>query len=494
MSYLELLSLSREPFSTSPDPDTVYEAASHSLCLNRLEIAIRLHRGLNVVLGPVGTGKSTLCRRLYKRLSGSASVRAFCLLDAGGSSAQAFLLSLAELFQCEWDGNNLQEGIGRLQSAVYELALVNRRTPVLLIDEGQKLTPQALELLRVLLNFETNTEKLLQIVIFAQPEFLSALETMPNLRDRINECLTLEPLSDAEGVSMLRLRLRLAGGERALRLFTPGALKLICRAGEGRPRQLIRLAHLSLLAMIMANRREVDARLVRTEVLREPALAGWVKGLLWGTGLTALGLAVYAALTLGWLTWPGTDRPVEAPKGAATVARVTDEAENASWVSLSPTSPSKTDAAPVMLGTVELGEHLPLAVVAERFYSSDKAVSALRAANPDYELLRATAVTLPELTFEVPARLYRNHQLSYGDFATPGDAYAAWKAWQSLNPRLVMRRDPDGTAHYHVVARASFSVPERAWMWLSHKKPPASIRPQLLAPYRADEKAYCEFR
>ena len=66
-SYLELLNLTREPFSNSPDPDAYYRTPTHEDCLNRLEIAIRLRRGLNVVLGEVGTGKSTLCRCLLRR-------------------------------------------------------------------------------------------------------------------------------------------------------------------------------------------------------------------------------------------------------------------------------------------------------------------------------------------------------------------------------------------------------------------------------------------
>ena len=92
-----------------------------------------------------------------------------------------------------------------------KLALEEKRQLVLLIDEGQKLTPEALEILRVLLNFETNTEKLLQIVIFAQPEFRAVMDAIPNFRDRVNECLTLSPLSEKESLALLRHRLNLSG-------------------------------------------------------------------------------------------------------------------------------------------------------------------------------------------------------------------------------------------------------------------------------------------
>ena len=90
-SYLELLNLTREPFSNSPDPDAYYRTPTHEDCLNRLEIAIRLRRGLNVVLGEVGTGKSTLCRCLLRSLNEQSGIDVFLLLDAGFEDADEFV-------------------------------------------------------------------------------------------------------------------------------------------------------------------------------------------------------------------------------------------------------------------------------------------------------------------------------------------------------------------------------------------------------------------
>ncbi len=97
MSYLELLNLTREPFSNSPDPDAYYRTPTHEACLHRLEIAIRLRRGLNVVLGEVGTGKSTLCRCLLRALGGEERMDVFLLLDPGFEDADAFVRHLCEL-------------------------------------------------------------------------------------------------------------------------------------------------------------------------------------------------------------------------------------------------------------------------------------------------------------------------------------------------------------------------------------------------------------
>ena len=100
-SYLELLNLTREPFSNSPDPDAYCRTPTHEDCLNRLEIAIRLRRGLNVVLGEVGTGKSTLCRCLLRTLNEREGIDVFLLLDAGFDDADEFVRHLCELFTGE---------------------------------------------------------------------------------------------------------------------------------------------------------------------------------------------------------------------------------------------------------------------------------------------------------------------------------------------------------------------------------------------------------
>ena len=184
MSYLELLNLTREPFSNSPDPDAYYRTPTHEACLHRLEIAIRLRRGLNVVLGEVGTGKSTLCRCLLRALGGEERMDVFLLLDPGFEDADAFVRHLCELLtgQRPPEETARRDCVSLIQNRVFDRALNEGRNLVLFIDEGQKLAPAALEVLRELLNFETNTEKLLQIVIFGQPELAPIIEGMPNFK------------------------------------------------------------------------------------------------------------------------------------------------------------------------------------------------------------------------------------------------------------------------------------------------------------------------
>lgn len=307
MNYLELLHLQREPFSNSPDPDAYYSAPLHALYLSRLEIAVHLKRGVNIVLGRVGTGKSTLCRCLLRNLATRPEIETFLLLDAGNANSLTFIAQLYELLSGQPAPDDMTErtGMGLLQTVIYAKALQEEHTLVLLIDEGQKLSAEALEVLRELLNFETNTEKLLQIIIFGQPELEERIAALPNFKDRINEYLHLMPLPEKESIALVRHRLHLAGGQQAERLFSKGALAALHKASKGHPRQLMRLGHQMLLSLIMGNKTQVTAAMVQAQVARDagsPPPPRWrfVVFLLLAAGL-ALG-AWYAlpALTQAW--------------------------------------------------------------------------------------------------------------------------------------------------------------------------------------------------
>lgn len=380
MNYLELLGLSREPFSTSPDPLSYYRAPGHELCLHRLEIAVRLRRGLNVVLGEVGTGKSTLCRCLLRAFAEQPEVTAHLILDPGFASAEAFALHLCDLLAgpdggagvpggrianagtAETDdeqfgpmadnitvssapaqgatqgptpgltdtpraaaGSELRrEAVERIQTALLRLTQGQPGLPdpqgqqeggrivVLCIDESQKLLPECLEVLRELLNFETNTEKLLQIILFGQRELEGTIAALPNFRDRINEYLPLRPLSRRETLRMVRHRLRLAGGPAGERLFTLPALLAVHHATGGYPRKIMRLCHQLVMNLLINNRRRVTWREVLAFARRDAGLGGRLDtgpaafadratgpGLLRMAGYAALTVVVLAGLLAG---------------------------------------------------------------------------------------------------------------------------------------------------------------------------------------------------
>lgn len=269
MEYYSLLNLDKEPFSNSPDPDFFFESSEHTLCLQRLEIALRLRRGLNVVLGAVGTGKTTLCRQLLRRFADDPQGIALWLPDPHfDTPAEALAGILESIHGKVWQGS---QGPREMKEAIrgylFDQGVAQQKLVVLIIDEGQKIAPFFLEILRELLNYETNCRKLLQIVIFAQPEFSRTLDGYPNFADRINLRHTLGPLARRESCRLIRYRLSQAGGAKPF-VFTYPALWAIHGFSGGYPRRIIHLCHHCLLGMIVQNRSRVNRRMVRACVRR----------------------------------------------------------------------------------------------------------------------------------------------------------------------------------------------------------------------------------
>lgn len=265
MDYYGILGLRKEPFSNSPDPDFFYRAEGHQECLHRLEIAIRLRRGLNIVLGEVGLGKTTICRQLLRNLDDKA-IETHLILDPSFDSTRQLLRLLAsELLDknapqtdSKWE---LKESI---KNALFSKVVDEDKTVVLIVDEGQKISPDCLEVLRELLNYETNDAKLLQIIIFAQPEFTILLEQMQNVDDRINERITLMPLTLGETIQMVEHRIGLAKENyNGPVLFSGAAYTALHNITGGRPRKVMNLCHKVILSLIMQNRTTADAELVK---------------------------------------------------------------------------------------------------------------------------------------------------------------------------------------------------------------------------------------
>jgi len=269
MDYFTIVNLTAEPFSNSPDPAFFFQSRQHRGVLQKLELALRLRRGLNVVIGEVGTGKTTLCRQLIRRFSDDPQFETHLILDPAFESPGEFLGALHGLLH---GGQQLEQAADprqlkeRIKQILFHRAIEEDKTVVLIIDEGQKLAGFCLELLRECLNYETNTFKLLQIVIFAQQEFEALLHTRPNFTDRINLFLRLGPLGFGDTCRLVRFRLAQAsqmGPSPARSLFTLGALWAIYRASSGYPRRIIHLCHQCLLAMIIQDRHRVGWSLAR---------------------------------------------------------------------------------------------------------------------------------------------------------------------------------------------------------------------------------------
>lgn len=269
MEYYKLLDLEREPFSTSPDPVFFYESHEHKECLNRLEITIRLRRGLSVIMGEVGTGKTTVSRMLIQRFAREKkSFIVRIILDPTFRSEFEFMRNLCASFGIDTAPRSTFEHKNELENFLLQKGVSEKKAVVLIIDEGQKLTPTYIEVLRTLLNYETNEYKLLQLVIFAQPEFLHKMRRQPNFLDRISLGYVINPLNEIDTKGLINFRLQKAGLNSNNIFFTDKAIRLIHTHTQGYPRRIAMFCHNALIEMLRQNKKVVDEKLV-LDIIRQ---------------------------------------------------------------------------------------------------------------------------------------------------------------------------------------------------------------------------------
>ena len=279
MSYYKILGFQKEPFSTSPDPDFFYLSREHEAALTNILIELRLKRGLSVILGDIGTGKTTLSRKLIQELKSREDCFFHMILDPSFEDPTSFLIAISKNFGLEVpaEGNGrppvavLRESLERL---LFQRGVVENKTVILIVDEAQKLNETSLEILRVLLNYETNEFKLLQLVLLGQLELQPKIKEIPNFFDRISYRGKLEPLDYQEMREMILFRMRQAGYQASMDLFLEEALRLIHERTAGYPRQVTMLCHRALKEMLLKNKFVVDAPVV-AGLIEDEAKSGW---------------------------------------------------------------------------------------------------------------------------------------------------------------------------------------------------------------------------
>ena len=261
--YCKLLGLKREPFSMAPEPDFFYKSKQHRECLNRLEISLRLNRGLHVILGGIGTGKTAISRILLDRFTDYESDYTFFLiLNPTWRNNQEFLIHLKKMFDIRDESNLVTDMMNQIEHFLIDYAAKYNKRIVMIIDEGQKMGPNQLEIVRTLLNFETNSMKLIQFTIFAQPEFVDILNTMENFKDRIAYLYQINNIDNEDTNGLIDHRLQIAGLSEGKEIFTENAKDLIYKYTKGYPRKIIVTCHNLLIEMLISGKSKVDADLV----------------------------------------------------------------------------------------------------------------------------------------------------------------------------------------------------------------------------------------
>jgi general secretion pathway protein A len=276
MSYYKILGFQKEPFSTSPDPDFFYLSKEHETALTNILIELRLKRGLSVILGDIGTGKTTLSRKLIQELKDREDFVFHIILDPSFENEQLFITSLMKNFEINLPGQapsvlDLRESLERF---LFQKGVTENKIVTLVIDEAQKLSESSLEILRVLLNYETNEFKLLQLVLLGQVELHSKIMNIPNFFDRISFKFTLNPLGFEETKEMIEFRINQAGYKANIRLFLDEAIREVYQFSRGYPRQITMLCHRALKSLVLKNKYVVDAGLIR-EMIDQDIKTGW---------------------------------------------------------------------------------------------------------------------------------------------------------------------------------------------------------------------------
>src|SRR5258705_3902814 len=231
--YLDFYGFDRDPFGVTPDPDFLYMTPGHKEALAQLLYAIQEKKGFILVTAEVGMGKTTLLEALRQELDSNTAV---AYVSNSLLPFPAILEYMLEEFEIEEPGESAAQRLVVLQNFLVERHGAGQNT-VLILDEAQNLYPQTLEQIRLLSNFETTKEKILQIVLVGQPELLARLE-MPELRQlkqRISIMCTIPPMTRSGTRNYIRTRLRMAGA-RDLGIFTEDAVAHIVEDANGIPR------------------------------------------------------------------------------------------------------------------------------------------------------------------------------------------------------------------------------------------------------------------
>ncbi len=258
--YTDYYRLREEPFKITPDPRFLYLTAQHREALNHLMYGIRQRKGFMCLTGEVGAGKTTLCRKLLDELGDN--VHTALILNPMLSETQ-LLRAIVEEFGLE---ARHSDRLGYMRQLNEFLLKINSagQDAVIIIDEAQDMPIQTLEMTRLLSNLETNTQKLLQIVLVGQPELreLLAQPCMRQLAQRITVRYHIGKMDRNEVEGYIHHRLAVAGNDNVLR-FDKHAMNEIYRYSQGTPRLINAISDKVLLAGYVYRTGNINKQIVK---------------------------------------------------------------------------------------------------------------------------------------------------------------------------------------------------------------------------------------
>jgi type II secretory pathway predicted ATPase ExeA len=331
--YLEHFGLNEPPFKITPITEFFFSGANRGEILNALIYAITDSEGIIKISGEVGSGKTMLCRMLLDRLP--TNIKAIYLANPS-LSRDELLYAIADGLELDLEGQRVSILLQNLHNHLVEKYNQGERC-VVLVDEAHAMPSETLEELRLLYNLQIGKHKLIQIVLFGQPELDQKLEqnNMRQLKDRIVHHFNMQPLSKKVIESYLMFRMR-AAGYHGPDIFSPAAVNLIGKASNGLMRRVNILADKSLLAAFVENTHNIEARHVQAAI-RDSELAPGTSlinrkniSIIAGASLSALALA-----GAGWLLGR-TDSPQRPLENKTSIAAIQTPVVASSNVGIAP--------------------------------------------------------------------------------------------------------------------------------------------------------------
>jgi type II secretory pathway predicted ATPase ExeA len=259
--YCKHFGLTREPFNITPDPNFLYMSGSHREALAQLVYGIKARRGFVVLTGEVGTGKTTMIQCLLDELNASTKTALIFNMIVSPKDLMRYICEKFALISNDQSAKEIHDYVYLLERFLLE-NYRNGDNVALIIDEAQNLSTEVLENLRLLSNFETAQDKLLQILLVGQPELgarLNATE-LRQIKQRVALRHNLTPLDYGECEKYIAKRLEIAGGN--ISLFAPEAITAVHRYSGGIPRLINIICDNALLTAYALRREQVEERMI----------------------------------------------------------------------------------------------------------------------------------------------------------------------------------------------------------------------------------------
>ena len=259
--YNKFYGFKESPFNLTPNSRFFFASHKHTEALDSLIYAIDQRKGFVVITGEIGSGKTTVCRTLLNKLDRHTQI---ALVTNTHLSSKDLLMMILEEFEIDFIPGSKSKLLSQLNAYLIE-QLERNNNVVLIIDEAQNLKPSVLEEIRMLSNLETETEKLIQIILLGQPELKQklALNNLEQLRQRVSVYFHLSPLDEADSKQYIRYRTKVAS-ESDREYFTEEALSAIYQFSKGVPRLINQACDNALLSGYV-----VEAAVINEEIIKD---------------------------------------------------------------------------------------------------------------------------------------------------------------------------------------------------------------------------------